>query len=322
MSRRTASPASLPQPSAQQSLRTEVLAGVTAEVSAANAEPAGGAAGQTSGHRAGTRRPPAGLRRPALYLAAAVAGGIVVSVLGVGQPDAQADAAADQPVSIAAQLGLSAQQSDTSVSAGEVGERLGELVADRSQREADEAAAAQAQAAADQAVLDARAAAQAQAAAEAKALADAQAAADAKAAADEQAAADAQAAADERAATEAAAATRSTSSRPTATATASSGSASSGSYQDYALAQLGGDSSEMSCLESLWGKESSWNPDAQNPSSSAYGIPQFLDSTWKGTGIAKTSDGYRQIDAGLIYIDSRYGSPCGAWSHSKSTGWY
>ena len=108
----------------------------------------------------------------------------------------------------------------------------------------------------------------------------------------------------------------------TSTASASSGSASSGSYQDYALSQLDGDSSEMSCLENLWGKESSWNPDAQNPRSSAYGIPQFLDSTWKSTGIAKTSDGYRQIDAGLVYIDSRYGSPCGAWSHSKSTGWY
>ncbi|WP_171058333.1 transglycosylase SLT domain-containing protein, partial [Modestobacter altitudinis] len=95
-----------------------------------------------------------------------------------------------------------------------------------------------------------------------------------------------------------------------------------GSFQDYALAQLGGDSSEFSCLESLWGKESGWNPNAQNRSSTAYGIPQFLDSTWASTGIAKTSDGYRQIDAGLIYIDSRYGSPCGAWSHSKSTGWY
>ena len=53
-----------------------------------------------------------------------------------------------------------------------------------------------------------------------------------------------------------------------------------------------------------------------------YGIPQFLDSTWASTGIAKTSDGYRQIDAGLIYINNRYGSPCGAWSHSQSTGWY
>ncbi|MCW2677072.1 MAG: uncharacterized protein JWR70_2112, partial [Modestobacter sp.] len=88
------------------------------------------------------------------------------------------------------------------------------------------------------------------------------------------------------------------------------------------LSKLGGDSSQFSCLESLWGKESGWNPNAQNPSSTAYGIPQFLDSTWAGTGIAKTSDGYRQIDAGLIYIDSRYGSPCGAWSHSRSTGWY
>ena len=96
----------------------------------------------------------------------------------------------------------------------------------------------------------------------------------------------------------------------------------SGSYQDYALSKLSGDSSQFSCLESLWGRESGWNPNAQNPSSSAYGIPQFLDSTWASTGIAKTSDGYRQIDAGLVYIDSRYGSPCGAWSHSQSTGWY
>jgi membrane-bound lytic murein transglycosylase MltF len=83
-----------------------------------------------------------------------------------------------------------------------------------------------------------------------------------------------------------------------------------------------GSSSEFSCLESLWGKESGWNPNAQNPSSTAYGIPQFLDSTWKGTGIAKTSDGYRQIDAGLIYIENRFGSPCAAWSHSQSKGWY
>jgi hypothetical protein len=88
------------------------------------------------------------------------------------------------------------------------------------------------------------------------------------------------------------------------------------------MSKLGGDGSQFGCLENLWGKESGWNPNAQNPSSTAYGIPQFLDSTWAGTGIAKTSDGYRQIDAGLIYIDARYGSPCGAWSHSQSTGWY
>ena len=84
------------------------------------------------------------------------------------------------------------------------------------------------------------------------------------------------------------------------------------------MGKLGGSGSEFTCLENLWGKESGWNPNAQNPSSTAYGIAQFLDSTWAGTGIAKTSDGYRQIDAGLIYIENRFGSPCGAWSHSQS----
>jgi len=78
----------------------------------------------------------------------------------------------------------------------------------------------------------------------------------------------------------------------------------------------------MACLNALWGRESGWNPDAQNPTSTAYGIPQFLDSTWAGTGIAKTSDPYLQIKAGLIYIESRYGSPCQAWAQSEAVGWY
>jgi hypothetical protein len=29
-----------------------------------------------------------------------------------------------------------------------------------------------------------------------------------------------------------------------------------------------------------------------------------------------------QIRWGLDYIKGRYGSPCGAWAHSESTGWY
>ncbi|TFV61646.1 UNVERIFIED_ORG: lytic transglycosylase domain-containing protein [Bacillus sp. AZ43] len=95
----------------------------------------------------------------------------------------------------------------------------------------------------------------------------------------------------------------------------------SGSYKEYAMSKVGS-ASEFSCLENLWGKESGWNPNAQNPTSTAYGIAQFLDSTWAGTGIAKTSDGYRQIDAGLIYIEKAYGSPCGAWAKSQSSGWY
>ena len=93
-------------------------------------------------------------------------------------------------------------------------------------------------------------------------------------------------------------------------------------YQSYALGKLGGNTAQSSCLNQLWQKESGWNPKAQNPSSTAYGIPQFLNSTWAGTGIAKTSDPYRQIDAGLVYIQKRYGTPCKAWAYWQSHRWY
>jgi hypothetical protein len=29
-----------------------------------------------------------------------------------------------------------------------------------------------------------------------------------------------------------------------------------------------------------------------------------------------------QIKWGLDYIEGRYGTPCKAWAHSESTGWY
>jgi hypothetical protein len=237
------------------------------------------------------RLPVAG-RRPALYLAVAAAGALMVNVLTAGEPAAHADA---QPtsVSIAAQLGIPAEK--TEFAQGDAVRPLEQLTASRSERDTDRAAAAQAQAAADQAELAAQAAA-----------------AEAARVAAEQAAAAAAAQAQAQAEAEAAAA------RPGQGTAAAA--APAGSYKDYAMGKVGG--SEFTCLQNLWGKESGWNPNAQNPSSTAYGIPQFLDSTWGGTGIAKTSDGYRQIDAGLIYIDSRYGSPCGAWAHSQSTGWY
>jgi len=329
MSRRTTARASHEQTPA-----TDVLHVPATEVPATEV-----LAGPLGTPRTGRRLTPGGLRRPALYVAVAAAGAIMVNVLTVGPDDALADAPAE-PVSIAAQLGLSSQQAGLTVAPGQVRERLGALAGNRSQREAEQAAAAQVQAAADQAVLDAEAeqvrlademrlaeaarlAEEARLAAEAEAAA-AEASAAAEAVEEEEAAAEAAAAAKATKKSASAAAPAATTSAPevTAEAPASTSSGRSGSFQDYALAQLGGDSREFTCLESLWGKESGWNPTAQNSGSTAYGIPQFLDSTWKGTGIAKTSDGYRQIDAGLIYIDSRYGSPCGAWSHSKSTGWY
>jgi hypothetical protein len=257
------------------------------------------------------RRPPAPVRRPALYLAVAAAGAVMVGVLTAGEPPAQADAQLES-VSIAEQLGIAADASAHAPAIGgeQADSTLEQLAASRSEREAGQTAAAQAQAAADKAERDRRAAEAAAAKAAAEAAAKAAAEAAAKAAAEAEAAEAAQAAEDAQAAE----ASESTESAPAA--------APAGSYQEYAMSQLGGDGGQFSCLESLWGKESGWNPNAQNPSSSAYGIPQFLDSTWASTGIAKTSDGYRQIDAGLIYINNRYGSPCGAWDHSQSTGWY
>jgi SLT domain-containing protein len=68
-------------------------------------------------------------------------------------------------------------------------------------------------------------------------------------------------------------------------------------------------------LRSLISRESSWNPTAQNPNSTAFGLFQFLDSTWGGTGIAKTSDPGLQTEAGLRYIRNRYGDPSAAWQH-------
>jgi hypothetical protein len=231
-------------------------------------------------------------RRPALYLGVAAAGALMVNVLIGADPAAQAESGTSQSVSVAQQLGLTAQSAPAPATHDL--RPLEELTASRSTREAQQSAAQQSQAAADQAELD-RQKAEAEAAAKAAA---------------------------EQAAAEAAAAQQQQQAAAAAAAPAAAPAAASGSFQDYALQKLGGDQSQFSCLENLWGKESKWNPNAQNPNSTAYGIPQFLDSTWASTGIAKTSDGYRQIDAGLIYIDNRYGSPCGAWAHSQSTGWY
>ena len=249
-------------------------------------------------------RPPSAVRRPSLYLAAAAAGAVLLGTAAPGEPTASAEPAAS--VSVAEQLGISAE---AGVSIEEQIAPLQQMAASRSERESEQLHAAKAQRAADEAAAE-----KARKAAAEKARKEAA----RKAAAEEAAREEAERRAAEKEAAREAEAAEAAEAAPAAPAAA----APSGSYQDYALSKLGGDASEFSCLEALWGKESGWNPNAQNPTSSAYGIPQFLDSTWASTGIAKTSDGYRQIDAGLIYIENRYGSPCGAWSHSQSTGWY
>jgi hypothetical protein len=265
--------------------------------------------------RARRSSPPLGPRRPAVLLATAAAGALVVGVVTTGGPAAEAGTeTASTTVSVAEQLGVPEQPADTAAPQAADLAPLEDLAASRSQRSAEEASAAQAQAAADQAELDRRAAEEEAA----RAAAEAQAAAEAAAA--ERAAAE-RAAAERAAAEEEAASAPAPAPAAAPASAAASAPASRGSFKDYALSKVGS-AKEFSCLENLWGKESGWNPNAQNPTSTAYGIPQFLDSTWASTGIAKTSDGYRQIDAGLIYIEERYGSPCAAWAHSQAKGWY
>lgn len=81
---------------------------------------------------------------------------------------------------------------------------------------------------------------------------------------------------------------------------------------------------QWNALRQLVQNESGWNPAAQNPTSTAYGLFQFLDSTWGSVGAVKTSSPVGQIAAGLRYIKQRYGSPIGARSFwmSHTPHWY
>jgi hypothetical protein len=80
---------------------------------------------------------------------------------------------------------------------------------------------------------------------------------------------------------------------------------------------------QWSCLWALWTAESNWRNKAENKSSGAYGIAQFMPATWKNVGYEKTSDGFIQVRAGLAYIDHRYaGSPCKAYAHFLAKRWY
>ncbi len=80
---------------------------------------------------------------------------------------------------------------------------------------------------------------------------------------------------------------------------------------------------QWGCLEKLWTKESGWNERAMNRYSGAYGIAQALPgSKMASAGSDWQTNAATQIKWGLGYIKGRYGTPCGAWGHSQSTGWY
>jgi hypothetical protein len=72
---------------------------------------------------------------------------------------------------------------------------------------------------------------------------------------------------------------------------------------------------EWKSLYTLWSRESRWDYTANNPTSSAYGIPQMLN-------MSEDTPMVRQIDLGLKYIEARYGSPSKALAFHNRNGWY
>ena len=73
--------------------------------------------------------------------------------------------------------------------------------------------------------------------------------------------------------------------------------------------------SEYKALLKLWGKESNWDHTADNPKSSAFGIPQLM-------GLKPSTPAPEQIARGLAYIQHRYEKPSIAWAHWRKYGWY
>lgn len=89
------------------------------------------------------------------------------------------------------------------------------------------------------------------------------------------------------------------------------------------LPEFGFEADQFSCLDSLYLGESGWRVNADNPYSSAYGIPQALPgSKMASAGADWATNPATQIRWGLGYIQDRYGTPCGAWAFKQGHGWY
>ncbi len=99
-----------------------------------------------------------------------------------------------------------------------------------------------------------------------------------------------------------------------------------------------GSGSEWTCLYDLWTRESGWSATADTrvthaggdgPGSPvfAYGIAEARPAekyplAGRPADLGGQSDAATQIRWGLDYISQFYGTPCGAWSHEESAGWY
>lgn len=80
---------------------------------------------------------------------------------------------------------------------------------------------------------------------------------------------------------------------------------------------------QFQCFSNIVDHESSWNYQATNASSGAYGLFQALPAgKYASAGADWQTNPATQIKWGLNYMNDRYGSPCQAWSFWSANHWY
>ncbi|GAB1337554.1 transglycosylase SLT domain-containing protein [Streptomyces sp. E-15] len=80
---------------------------------------------------------------------------------------------------------------------------------------------------------------------------------------------------------------------------------------------------QFQCFSNIVDHESSWNYQAVNASSGAYGLFQALPAgKYASAGADWRTNPATQIKWGLNYMNERYGSPCQAWSFWQANHWY
>ncbi|MGW5425905.1 aggregation-promoting factor C-terminal-like domain-containing protein [Streptomyces sp. NPDC004059] len=80
---------------------------------------------------------------------------------------------------------------------------------------------------------------------------------------------------------------------------------------------------QFQCFSNIVDHESSWNYQATNASSGAYGLFQALPAgKYASAGADWRTNPATQIKWGLNYMNDRYHSPCQAWSFWQANHWY
>jgi hypothetical protein len=82
-------------------------------------------------------------------------------------------------------------------------------------------------------------------------------------------------------------------------------------------------SGQFQCFSNIVDHESTWNYQAVNPSSGAYGLVQALPAgKMSSAGADWRTNPATQIKWGVNYMNERYGSPCDAWAYWQANGSY